>query len=512
MQHRAGVQVAGARPHDETLERGHAHARFDAAACFHGAHARAVSEVAGDEAQVAKVFVEVLGRLGRDVRVARAVKTVAANLMLLGELRGERVGPRAAGEGGVKGRVEDRHVRELGQQFTGRANSGEVRWIVERGQVEERFDRRASDEHFDAWPVSSLLERMKAERDDAPLILPKLEHEDRFVRGVAAQRLAEIATIEIAERLTRMLDSDDDWTEERLLTGAAHGADRGSIDDEALRLLIEAVTAECRRREYVDGHLATFLLRVDRPQAVDVLTELLSPSTRSFSSILGALNDANVALPHERLEAWHTELRSRVVEPRDQWLVHSDIGAVILAHVVAGHPDGPALVEVALDDDGRDVRAYAIEAHKQLLGLNGLSFYDALSSREKAGTLNWQQRAWWDITSLQGQVSNGGFVQYYYNLYGRRANETHRALVEIGALRAAELLADSIAQFGPAGPSKNGAELEEQLAGLSQEAMQRLDDLDSAFYEDEDHLDTRLHLYTLEHRAHFWDLAEPETA
>jgi hypothetical protein len=47
------------------------------------------------------------------------------------------------------------------------------------------------------------------------------------------------------------------------------------------------------------------------------------------------------------------------------------------------------------------------------------------------------------IVILHNQVFNGGFHQYFVNGYGQFAKETINALIEVGAIRKAELLAEA---------------------------------------------------------------------
>ena len=44
------------------------------------------------------------------------------------------------------------------------------------------------------------------------------------------------------------------------------------------------------------------------------------------------------------------------------------------------------------------------------------------------------------VSNLQGEVNNGGFNQFYFNISGNYAHETHEALVFIGANKTADIL------------------------------------------------------------------------
>lgn len=51
------------------------------------------------------------------------------------------------------------------------------------------------------------------------------------------------------------------------------------------------------------------------------------------------------------------------------------------------------------------------------------------------------------VQILDGEVINGGFHQFFSNSSGNHTHETHRALLEIGAVDASRLLATAIAAF-----------------------------------------------------------------
>jgi len=105
------IDVAAARAHDEALERGQAHRRVDRAATVDRAHARAVADVAADDAQVARAAFERRGGSFHDVLVRHAVEAVAAHAGVAPRLR-HRVQRGVLGQGGMERRVEHGHLRQ----------------------------------------------------------------------------------------------------------------------------------------------------------------------------------------------------------------------------------------------------------------------------------------------------------------------------------------------------------------------------------------------------------------
>ena len=95
------------------------------------------------------------------------------------------------------------------------------------------------------------------------------------------------------------------------------------------------------------------------------------------------------------------------------------------------------------------------------------------------------------VVILHNQVINGGFHQYFVNGYGQFAKETIHALVEIGALRKAELLNTALTIVN----SKNMTDvdfreklLKKEIEPLfvRDELFEPLDKLDSEYYETEE--------------------------
>ena len=113
MQQHAGVERAAARAHHQTVERGEAHRRGDAAQSAHRAEARAAAEVRDDRAPARGVAVA-LGERDRHVLVGQAVKAVAPHAAFPQGMRQRATSARPAAACGESG-VEARHLRQVRQ-------------------------------------------------------------------------------------------------------------------------------------------------------------------------------------------------------------------------------------------------------------------------------------------------------------------------------------------------------------------------------------------------------------
>jgi hypothetical protein len=109
------------------------------------------------------------------------------------------------------------------------------------------------------------------------------------------------------------------------------------------------------------------------------------------------------------------------------------------------------------------------------------------------------------IWSLQGEVSNGGFDQFYCNSTGDYAVETVRALEGIGAKKTAALLSEGNRLFPTQPVTPDRERRIAELDTFSDSATQTWDRLERVFYSDPDRLDELL----VEYLAHMGVLSVP---
>jgi hypothetical protein len=105
------------------------------------------------------------------------------------------------------------------------------------------------------------------------------------------------------------------------------------------------------------------------------------------------------------------------------------------------------------------------------------------------------------IWSLEGDVNNGGFDQYYFNSSGDLAFYAPTALRNIGAHHMAKITDDANKLFGPQGPAGNRDEREAQLHAIVPIGSESnpWDELDQAFYSYPDDVSTLLTAFLQAH-------------
>ena len=107
------------------------------------------------------------------------------------------------------------------------------------------------------------------------------------------------------------------------------------------------------------------------------------------------------------------------------------------------------------------------------------------------------------VDTLEREVNNGGFSQFFTNSSGDTALETLEALQTIGAPQAAELLRQALAVFPGSRPSRDRDERTEFIDALDDATQARLGDLDGRFYEYPDDLTALMRKYVQANRSGF---------
>jgi hypothetical protein len=117
--------------------------------------------------------------------------------------------------------------------------------------------------------------------------------------------------------------------------------------------------------------------------------------------------------------------------------------------------------------------------------------YDALSLPKRVFRAIWE---------LESEVNNGGFHQYFSNSSGSLVPNVVDALRAIGAVAMAGIVGCAIEAVGPSVSWSDDSARQASLGDLSPEAMEKLDELDQAFYAYPDDLTALLYRFVSKHR------------
>ncbi len=116
--------------------------------------------------------------------------------------------------------------------------------------------------------------------------------------------------------------------------------------------------------------------------------------------------------------------------------------------------------------------------------------YDSLSETEKFFDC---------VCWLEGEINNGGFDQYFFNIAGDHAQETVSALQTIGANYTAELLKQSFTVFQNKEPPRDLSKRRSELKNIGKKNERILSELDEKFNAYTDPIGTLLVEYIKAH-------------
>ena len=126
------------------------------------------------------------------------------------------------------------------------------------------------------------------------------------------------------------------------------------------------------------------------------------------------------------------------------------------------------------------------------------SFLDPFFSKlDKVGfnNLSVLEKTFICIWSLEGEVNNGGFDQWFFNSSGDWAFDTPPSLVRIGAEATAGIVEEAISYFPGGNPSKDLKKRRKQMEKVTELIEAKWNKLNDKFYKYEDDLETSLVQY-----------------
>jgi hypothetical protein len=124
------------------------------------------------------------------------------------------------------------------------------------------------------------------------------------------------------------------------------------------------------------------------------------------------------------------------------------------------------------------------------------------SSAEGAGGLKPAEKTYYAIRCLIGEVYNGGHEQYFFNHSGSMYGAALAGLLEIEALRSAALLQRAKDLLFGNTPVPMDTEVRRRFLLERDLFPAELDDLDKAFWKNEERLDERCEKYAHDHQLY----------
>jgi hypothetical protein len=240
-------------------------------------------------------------------------------------------------------------------------------------------------------------------------------------------------------------------------------------------------------------------LNLDHDRAIERLLsgDLFTVQFDSVWRILEAFNKSNVKIPRERILSIIAAASQEPLEFPLAYVLREALPLLAMHR----HEADLALFERLVDHDNKDVSRGATKAlyryHRfaerirkpwDVVAQDG---WDILTSAEKHICA---------IETLDGEVRNGGFAQYFFNSSGDLWQDAHSGLAAIGAKQRHELMSASIGRFGHSQPSADRGIRVRQLSEIVRDKEDPFHELDQAWYAIKDeNLDRLIFKYNMAH-------------
>jgi len=345
-------------------------------------------------------------------------------------------------------------------------------------------------------PLSVAIEMMEhsSEKLVDPL-LPYATHANADVRGDVAEVLGQHPTPKTLSHIRRALTDGD--------VNVQHSATLGLSQAKKVDAASQAELYPIIERQANDGKnysAAAALLALDEKRALaffesEAFCRVESPG---LSEALQALVKQKKNLPREKLLKLIRTQESSALENGLGWQMSAT--AQLLGR--QQHPDDAKLFEALIDQP--NTAGHVAEGYLAYHGMDDLSdrLMDAYKKKTWEG-LTQQQRYYYAVSELDGEVNNGGLDQYLSNPSGEHAKEALEGLYEVGLTARARRLSKEYDRIGKFGPSKNATVREGQLHILRQKNEDPFSAFDDAYYEDKTSVFAYLAIYAVKNKAAF---------
>lgn len=334
-----------------------------------------------------------------------------------------------------------------------------------------------------------------------PRLVPYLASDRREVRQCAVQVIAATGSVDSIEYVRAALTDDKGSNQERAICGLAGAMRCGVMASEVASALFDALVIAQDRGgvdEFVRKEACRILLAFDRERAIEDLTSdrFFGEGAYRGGDAAVVLSEEGVTVPRERL----LHLIEKHLRPPIALGPSGEPESVARLLAVHKNPADLALFEslmsYTVDMDGieplkRQSEKWSIDQTRSVGAFGFMAFHgvndpdrainEALNS-DKRHRLSPAQRMWHAVKSLDGQVKNGGFAQYFYNPYGEYWQDALAGFDQMGMVERAELLREALLPYGPKGPSTKQEKRQDQLSEAAQKDRDLYRDIDSRYY------------------------------
>ncbi len=333
----------------------------------------------------------------------------------------------------------------------------------------------------------------------AELLVPFATSDSDEIKKSAALIIGSIGRAESLPHIKLALSDSDEYVRSFALMGLERAITGNRVDEKAKSLFFEAVASMWPQdtAHAVSNHIAPLLLRLDRDRAIQRMMrdDLFGPEFHALANMLEAFEKYDVEVPRLKLLYLIEQLRQGPLEyPRDNMLEET---LALLGK--CRRSEDLVILERLLDHENEDVVMGAIR---------GLYHYHRLAETTRDPWEIINGKGWTALTpaerhicaikSLDNEIHNGGFAQYYFNSSGDHWADALAGLDSIGAVKHRELVLLTLKRFPDAAPADEGSIRSGQLSKIVRKQEDPFNEQDSAWYKlKEENLDKLMLRYEL---------------
>jgi len=357
-------------------------------------------------------------------------------------------------------------------------------------------------------PLESALQLLAEHAaDDLLSVAPGLVGSpSKEVRKTTALHLSSAGHTAAMPLLRTLLQDDDGYVRSYVCIGVNRAVAAGRADAEYRKEAYDLLLAQCDQDwAGTMNSAAKTVVGLDRERAaVDLADERwLNPANLQVHQLLDACNAANIHLPEAGVRPLLEAALPRAVGDRC-WPNQSVAAAALLALALRGADGTGALAESLLDHEQEPIKKAAANALAALAGVtNPTGFVIDRMNASGYEALSHAQRVVYCACIYDGEVCNGGLMQFFGNSSGQHAVDTLEALSELGHAEAHAALATAISLVGPLAVEPDR---EARLAGFEgrwEELRPAFEPLEQAYYQTNVKLTQAWLLYASRHPEDF---------
>lgn len=401
-------------------------------------------------------------------------------------------------ESADKGWAIKRVLNELGEQVNPRL----VEVLKDPSLREELVTFTKVNDWSSESPLERLCQLFDSDKALPPEAIPPLGaflgSQDIEVRKCAAFKLGQDATPQSLPYVLQALGDEDDEVRGEVLNGLPFATGKGRISSEIASPLFEAIVKlwEAAGSFRSNDNIPEILLSLDRERAVEKMLkdEALNSGPQNAKPILEAFNKESLLVPRAQLFSL-IEVASKDVGTYPNKYVVCEGLANLGAH---RHPDDMPLLERHLEHPDETVCEGAVR------GLYAYHrFFETIRNphdvEEATGwaSLTTAEKHILALETLDAEVRNGGFSQYYFNSSGERWEDARDGLRAIGSVERLRLMEETLIDFPNGAPSIKRSIRNDQLAMIARRQKHPFEEQDDRWYKSQENLDLLIFRYNL---------------